>query len=93
VAVRVAPNDAAFEELLALAIEEHRWSARGLNVMEQALALEKLAARWPRERVASDGMTMLGLKPSAERAAGLLALRELPAGVQEPSRAGRWPRR
>jgi hypothetical protein len=68
VAARIAPPEAAAQDLLSAAIEENQ-DARGLNLIEQAIALEKWAAL--RDEVKAGHSEENGLKPALRTRDGL----------------------
>lgn len=90
VVARVLPPDSDPLALLLLAVEENM-AGRGLNVVEQALALEKAGRYLPRDKVIAEALPVLGLKPAAAILDRLLPLRALHPQAQEAIALGHVP--
>ncbi|HUT25959.1 MAG TPA: hypothetical protein VM492_16610 [Sumerlaeia bacterium] len=86
----VAAGAASEEELLVAAIDDNEVAGgRRLNVIEQAMALEKLADWVGPERTIQAYLPRLGHKPSRATFEKLLGYRSLPKGVQVALADGR----
>ena len=104
VAARIAPPEAPAQDLLSAAIEENQ-DARGLNLIEQAIALEKWTALHdevktghseenglkPALRTKDELLSLLGYKPGPAIIERLRAFRQLSTAAQTALARGTLP--
>ena len=81
VAVRIAPAGTPPQDLFYLSIEDNR-QGRGFNIIEQAIALEKLASCLSQAQLVAEALPQLGLNPAPAVLERLLGYRALSPGVQ-----------
>jgi len=104
VAARIAPPEAAAQDLLSAAIEENQ-DARGLNLIERGIALEKWTALHdevkaghseenglkPAPRTRDELLSLLGYKPGPAIIERLSAFRQLSTAAQTALAQGTLP--